>query len=273
MIQTHNQNTTIKRCNWCVWVVCPFSFLLLHPTCVRSMFYQLKETNHCQKFLKRSTMFFASLKKFGLHNSYEQKCSKVIMEKLIVCLTMKGKDVIFNLEFNMLEKHARKMKVVWDMPHLGKTNVEFYANKKCNHAKNEVTYFQWSHVSSTKHVIHGSLKGERWKEKQQFATIFHLLQHGWTVLEFEATKSLFSFSNVPMNLKNHWNDSTGWVMTKCLHKQMFKKMWKIVVCSKYLPLSFDEVTMNDNQLWVSIHCYVIQHWCCLHVFIFLGHVN
>jgi hypothetical protein len=32
--------------------------------------------------------------------------------KYIVCLSMKGKDVIFNLEFNMLEKHARKMKVV-----------------------------------------------------------------------------------------------------------------------------------------------------------------
>jgi hypothetical protein len=60
--------------------------------------------------------------------------------KYIVCLSMKGKDVIFNLEFNMLEKHARKMKVVWNMPHLGKTNVEFYVNKKCNHAKNEVTY-------------------------------------------------------------------------------------------------------------------------------------
>jgi hypothetical protein len=54
---------------------------------------------------------------------------------------------------------------------------------------------------------------------------------------------------------------------------MFKKLRKIVVFSKYLPLSFDEVTMNDNQLWVSIHCYVIQHWYCLHVFYFLRHVN
>jgi hypothetical protein len=32
--------------------------------------------------------------------------------KCILCLAMKGKDVIFNLEFSMLEKHARKMKVV-----------------------------------------------------------------------------------------------------------------------------------------------------------------
>jgi hypothetical protein len=53
------------------------------------------------------------------------------------------------------------MKIVGNMPHLGKTNVEFYVNKKCNHAKNEVTYSQQSHVSSIKHVIHGNLKGER----------------------------------------------------------------------------------------------------------------
>ncbi len=39
---------------------------------------------------------------------------------------------------------------------------------------------------------------------------------------------------------------------------MFKKMRNIVVCSKYLPLSFDEVTMKNNQLWVSIHCYVTK---------------
>jgi hypothetical protein len=128
--------------------------------------------------------------------------------KCIVCLAMKEKDVISNLEFN-IEKHARKMKVVWNMPHLGKTYVEFYVNKKCNHAKNEVAYSQRSHVSNIKHVIHGSLKGERWREKQQFATFFHILQHGQLMLEFEVTKSLFSFSNVPLNLKNHWNDSTN----------------------------------------------------------------
>jgi hypothetical protein len=33
---------------------------------------------------KTVTMFFASVKKFGLYNSYGKKCSKVIMNKLIV---------------------------------------------------------------------------------------------------------------------------------------------------------------------------------------------
>jgi len=51
-----------------------------------------------------------------------------------------------------------------------------------------------------------------------------MLQHGKLMLKFEAMKSLFFFLNVLMNPENHWNDSIGWVMAKCLHKQVIKKM-------------------------------------------------
>ncbi len=72
-------------------------------------------------------------------------------------------------------------------------------------------------------MIQGGLKGERRRKRQQFATILHMLKHGRLMLEFEAMKSLFSFLNVLMNPENHWSDSIGWVMAKCLHKQMIKK--------------------------------------------------
>jgi hypothetical protein len=36
-------------------------------------------------------------------------------------------------------------KVIWDMSHLGKKEGELYLNKKCSHAKNEITYFQHNH--------------------------------------------------------------------------------------------------------------------------------
>jgi hypothetical protein len=62
--------------------------------------------------------------------------------KCIVCSTMKGKDVILGPKFDTLEKHVRKTKAIRNMPHLGKKQREFYVNKKCNNAKNEVTYFQ-----------------------------------------------------------------------------------------------------------------------------------
>jgi hypothetical protein len=74
------------------------------------------------------------------------------------------------------------------------------------------------------------------------------------VLKFEALKPLFSFLNVPMMLRNHWNDSIGWVMAKCMHQHVIKKVKEVIVSLKYLAISCDKVTMIDNQSWVSICC-------------------
>jgi hypothetical protein len=92
------------------------------------------------------------------------------------------------------------------------------------------------------------------------------------MLEFEAMKSLFCFLNVLMNPQNHWSDSTGRVMAECLHKQVIKKMKEVVAGSKYFALSCDEVTMIDNQSWISIHYYVVQDWCHLPILIFLEQI-
>jgi hypothetical protein len=50
--------------------------------------------------------------------------------------------MIFKLKVDTFEKHVGKTKVVHDMSHLGKKEGEWYINKKCNHAKNEVAYLQ-----------------------------------------------------------------------------------------------------------------------------------
>ncbi len=73
--------------------------------------------------------------------------------KCIVCLTMKGKEVILGLKLNMLEKNVGKTKAVRDMPHLSKKEREFYVNKKCTHAKNEIIYSQQSHIFIVEQVI------------------------------------------------------------------------------------------------------------------------
>jgi hypothetical protein len=73
--------------------------------------------------------------------------------KCIVCLAMKGKEVILGLKWNTLEKNAGKTKVVRYMPHLGKKEKEFCVNKKCTHAKKEVIYSQWSRISIVEQVI------------------------------------------------------------------------------------------------------------------------
>jgi hypothetical protein len=79
------------------------------------------------------------------------------------------------------------------------------------------------------------------------------------MLEVEALKSLFSFLNVPLLLKHHLSDSIEWVMTKCMHKQVIKRIKKVIASSKYVALSCDEVTIIDSQSWISIHSYVVQY--------------
>ncbi len=49
------------------------------------------------------------------------------------------------------------------MSHLGKRQGEWYVNKKCNHAKNEVAYSLKNHHTITK-KIKGGVKGE-WGRK------------------------------------------------------------------------------------------------------------
>ncbi len=84
-------------------------------------------------------------------------------------------------------------------------------------------------------------------EKKKIATILHLLQQGQPMLEFEALKPLFYFLNVPMMPRNHRNDSIGWVMVKCMHQHVIKKVKKVIVGLKYLVLSCDKVTIIGNQ--------------------------
>jgi hypothetical protein len=55
---------------------------------------------------------------------------------------VKGNEVILGPKSDRLEKHAKKTKTVLDMPHLGRKEGEFYVNKECTHAKNEVIYSQ-----------------------------------------------------------------------------------------------------------------------------------
>jgi hypothetical protein len=66
---------------------------------------------------------------------------------------MKGKDVILGPKFDTFDKHAGNRKAVRDLPHLGKKEKEFYVNKKCSHAKNEVTYFQQINISIVEQII------------------------------------------------------------------------------------------------------------------------
>ncbi len=83
LIQTWNWDITIMEYYCCAWMVSSLSFLLLHPTCLTSTFAKWKKQAIVEK-PKKAMMFLTSAKIFELCNFCGEKCSKVIMEKLIV---------------------------------------------------------------------------------------------------------------------------------------------------------------------------------------------
>jgi hypothetical protein len=69
--QTWNQSSTILLCNRCAQVVYRPSFPLLHPTCLRSKFWQTKEMNHYQRNLRKTMMSLANVETSRLYIFHE----------------------------------------------------------------------------------------------------------------------------------------------------------------------------------------------------------
>jgi hypothetical protein len=58
------------------------------------------------------------------------------------------------------------------------------------------------------HVNAGLHIEKKWKFLQ-FVTIFHLLQKGHPLMDYENMRQLFAFFKVPNNRQHHWNNSNA----------------------------------------------------------------
>jgi hypothetical protein len=101
-------------------------------------------------------------------------------------------------------------------------------------------------------------KSDRVRKLNQFAIVFHLLQNGRPMLEYESLKELFMFLKMPNLSKKHWGDNSGWLIAEYLYKQVMVKSREVLSAAKYLAITCDEVTTVDNQSWISIHAYCVQ---------------
>jgi len=106
--------------------------------------------------------------------------------------------------------------------------------------------------------VQKEFKGDKTRKIAQFATVFHMLQHGRPMLEYESMRELFTFLKMPHLSKKHWGDNSGWLMAEYLHAQVMQKAREVIHGGKFLSISVDEVTTVDNQAWISIHAYVVQ---------------
>jgi hypothetical protein len=119
----------------------------------------------------------------------------------------------------------------------------------------------WADLDATSvHLLQVQLgfKGDRVRKLNQFAIVFHLLQNGRPMLEYESLKELFMFLKMPNFSKKHWGDNYGWLIAEYLHKQVMVKSREVLSAAKYLAITCDEVTTVDNQSWISIHAYCMQ---------------
>jgi hypothetical protein len=78
--------------------------------------------------------------------------------------------------------------------------------------------------------------------------------------KYEQMQSSFAFLKVPNNPLKHWSDCVGWEIAKGLHCVVLIAIKKFIMASSFLYISIDEMTIVDNQSWISIHCYVVIGW-------------
>jgi hypothetical protein len=104
------------------------------------------------------------------------------------------------------------------------------------------------------------VKGERLRKKQQMGLIFHLLDRGLPMLEYEASKELLRFLGVPKLLLRHWSDNSAWDMATYMHLEVTATKREMLQGARYFSVSCDEVTTMDNGMWVSIHVYLVKDY-------------
>jgi len=105
--------------------------------------------------------------------------------------------------------------------------------------------------------VQKEFKGDRARKINQFATVFHLLQTGRPMLEYESIKRLYQFLKMPHLSIKHWSDNSGWMIADYLHAQVMRRAKEVLASAHYIAVTCDEVTTVDNQSWISIHAYYV----------------
>jgi hypothetical protein len=92
------------------------------------------------------------------------------------------------------------------------------------------------------------------------------------MLEYESLKSLFEFLVMPKNNKKHYSDSFNWTMAKFIHQVVMKVIRVVIQVAHYVAPNYDEVSIVDNQSWLSIYYYMVERWVRIPILICLEKV-
>jgi hypothetical protein len=162
-------------------------------------------------------------------------------------------------------KHVNHRKA--DRPMKGVKKREWYTSNDYKHNINQVTYASKGRESILQ--VTNGLVGEKHKKLVQFATMFHTLKHDMLMLEYEAQKDLFDFLNLEESPKMHWTNNSSRVMAQHMHGIILEATQFAIGATQYLSFICDEVSIIENQSWLSVHAYVVQNWLKLPIFLSL----
>ena len=117
-----------------------------------------------------------------------------------------------------MKKHGGKKKAKSVIPSKGIQKGQWYMTHNCKYLINER---RMASRIANKHVtiLLQEVKEERARKQKQMAIIFHLLQRGRPMLEYETMRQLLQFLECPKLSLRHWFDNSGWTMTD--HMNMY----------------------------------------------------
>jgi hypothetical protein len=118
----------------------------------------------------------------------------LVSVKCRTCSQVYGRDILMGPKDDTLSQHQGRRKALKDMPRGIKKN-QYYVEKNCRHLKAERVLAAC--IAKPINVQVTIVKRERAQKRQQMETIFHLLQRGRPMIEYEALQSLFTFLKVP----------------------------------------------------------------------------
>jgi hypothetical protein len=183
---------------------------------------------------------------------------KVHQVRCLVCMKINGREKLLAPKLDTLWKHGGRRKANIDIPGVAKKG-EFFTTLDCAHLKNEVLFLAIGRDTVAEQIVAGATL-ERKKKLVQFASVYILLRDGRPMTDYSGMKDLVEFLEVPNCPRKHWGQSTGWGIAECLHEVVLERTQDVISSARFVSVSCDEVTSQNNESWASFTSYVVKNW-------------
>jgi hypothetical protein len=178
-----------------------------------------------------------------------------------ICSEIRGRPVLIKNKRDNLMKHAgyRRARSRFQ---LGDRVVEvgqIYSTPDCEHGKNDAKWLAKRLAARHTPVVRAPPPPTREmsKKQMQFVLIFDMLLRGRPMTDYPLMFNTLDFLRVELP-KMHWCESSGWEIADSLKAIVDQKLREEVFESTYFSISCDEVTSIANEVWISVHIYLVK---------------